>query len=525
MNRIFTLSRLVVLMLSLFLSIGTSQTINFNLPCYLQSVTRTSALVSWEWTGPFESRLVYGNAEQYGDTVFCKKNIRNDIRLTDLKPGTRYYYNILVDDKLMLNPREEFSFFTAPGDKRENMVFAIIGDTRSGEESFQSDHEDVISAITQYTMPSFLLHTGDLVDVTEQEAWRAFFKIESPLMRQCPIYPVRGNSDGNREHFSSLFEIHGKDGWNAFSYGAVYTIILNISDRKPESYFQKTIGPDTKQYLWLKAELQSNARREHPFTVVMLFPPVFRPGEDVNPFLTGTLRPLFEKHQVDLVIGGSEHYFSFATENGVNYIVSGGGGASLNPPEAIKTKQVKFMQPAFHHVRATVHYPALTLEAVDNNGTVFFSHDVISRQARQQMPPNVSGERTITLFGSKECPDCQKLKQQVIPQVLEMFTGQGITFEFRDIDEDDAYQQYLGLETMSGGKKHSFPVVAIGKKLLSGEEITVLNLEVEIQKLQHVQQYEPEKSKSPMPVLLSIVVLLLIGAGIIFIYKSQRKKG
>ena len=41
--------------------------------------------------------------------------------------------------------------------------------------------------------------------------------------------------------------------------------------------------------------------------------------------------PLFEQHGVDLVLNGHNHGYEHSIQNGVHYVVSGGGGASIYP--------------------------------------------------------------------------------------------------------------------------------------------------------------------------------------------------
>jgi hypothetical protein len=82
------------------------------------------------------------------------------------------------------------------------------------------------------------------------------------------------------------------------------------------------------------------------------------------------LAPIFEAHHVDLVFNGHDHdYERTQSINGVVYIVSGGGGASLYnvTPQAFSA----YAETAYHAVVVDVDGCALSLQAVKPDGTVF----------------------------------------------------------------------------------------------------------------------------------------------------------
>jgi glutaredoxin len=482
----------------------------FKFPPYLQNVTSHSAVVRWAWQESASARLVYGLTTDYSDTANSPAAETHAAEIKDLKPGSRYYYNLVERDNLLLDDPEQHFFYTAPEGKEESLVFAVIGDTRGGRDAFPSDHRNVINSIIKHTIPSFLLHTGDMVDVTAKKSWEEFFSMEAPLLRQCPIYPLRGNSDGSLDNFTLLFSFPGKPGWNSFSYGPVYVIALDVQFNRPDSYYREKIGRQSVQYQWLKEQLSSPQRDACPFTVVMLVAPLFTAGDKDNTLLIESLCPLFEQYGVELVLSGSLHYFSYAVHNDVSYIISGGGGAALNITGKSRSGQVTFSGAVFHHLRCLVHYPALTIEAVDNQGAVFFSHDIISRKvSASPVYEKSKNEPGIVVYVSKECPDCMAFKNRTLPAVLRSLGEPELKVEFRDVDDEDVYNQYLGLESRAGSRKHSFPVVVMGKELLSGDDLKIEALENFIRRsLAGIPEADRPSERFSLTVILIAVLIV-----------------
>ena len=82
------------------------------------------------------------------------------------------------------------------------------------------------------------------------------------------------------------------------------------------------------------------------------------------------LAPIFEANHVDVVFNGHDHdYERTQSINGVVYVVSGGGGASLYnvTPQAFSV----YAESTYHAVVVDVDNCTLNLQAVKPDGTVF----------------------------------------------------------------------------------------------------------------------------------------------------------
>ncbi|MGD9202457.1 MAG: metallophosphoesterase, partial [Chitinispirillia bacterium] len=340
----------------------------FAIPCYISNVTTTSADINWEWRRPEKSFLVYGTSLLYTDTLICDSSKNGYVHLKNLKEHTKYYYSIVVNNKAVFQDQEGYFFYTAPEDTRESVIFAVIGDTRTDDESFISDHKATIESIRNHTFPQFLIHLGDMINNTNPKPWQDFFTIESSLLKNCSFHPVRGLSDGTTEQFVERFLKPGTHSWYSFSHGPVYCIILDIPSDKSTDYYIKNIGCESEQYRWLMKQLQSDRRKNHPFTVVAFFTPLFSPLGKSDKYLLSLLPPLFSKNNVDLVLNGSDHCLSYAQYKNVSFIITGGGGAALQRFHKKKPAHVILTEYLFHHLRISIHFPTMYINAIDNRG-------------------------------------------------------------------------------------------------------------------------------------------------------------
>ena len=92
--------------------------------------------------------------------------------------------------------------------------------------------------------------------------------------------------------------------------------------------------------------------------------------EGSSPWVRAAWEPLFKKHGVQLVLNGHDHdYERIKPQAGIQYIVTGGGGAWLR-----KMKQsafTAFEKVTYHFVGITADADRWTGEAIDDHGRAF----------------------------------------------------------------------------------------------------------------------------------------------------------
>jgi hypothetical protein len=290
---------------------------------YLQDVQSDRITVAAE-TDAGESCLVLWGDGLDHETVLVADGGQHVGVLSGLAPSSCVPYQLICGTSLA----PESVLCTAPvGDAP--IRFVVFGDTRSDHQA----HADVIRAIAAES-PAFVIHTGDLVsDGGDEGQWQTFFDIEGELMRSTPVYPVVGNhdkDDGRIDIYARLFVVpegSGSDHYYRFSYGHAEFLILDNQVAGLGRPVDATV-----QGRWLAAELaawRASPQRTHRFVVVhasMYSADDSRTGEEGlrawrDEFLAAGVGGVFSGHD--------HHYARGAADNGLAFVVTGGGGAPL----------------------------------------------------------------------------------------------------------------------------------------------------------------------------------------------------
>ncbi|BDI34325.1 hypothetical protein CCAX7_63760 [Capsulimonas corticalis] len=208
--------------------------------------------------------------------------------------------------------------------KASRFTFVAYGDTRSHPEV----HRTIISLIVAQK-PEFVLQSGDLVsDGRNPAQWDEFSEITKPLRdAHIAYYPSRGNHDVGsyyQKFVTEPFEAGGNKYYYAFTRHKNHFIVLDE--------FQD-YDPGSAQYQWLEQELIKGQKtavntfvlfHESPFSVGP-----HGPTAEAQRYI----HPLFVKYRPRAVFCGHDHLYYRTTRDGVNYLVTGGGGAPLYQPD------------------------------------------------------------------------------------------------------------------------------------------------------------------------------------------------
>lgn len=86
---------------------------------------------------------------------------------------------------------------------------------------------------------------------------------------------------------------------------------------------------DEAQTAWLAAEMAASTAQ---VKIAVYHHPGLTGGlHDPSTEVQQRWMPLFEQHDVDLVLNGHNHAYEHSIQNGVHYVVTGGGGATIFP--------------------------------------------------------------------------------------------------------------------------------------------------------------------------------------------------
>ncbi len=338
---------------------------------YLQSVTGDSAIVMWETERSDMGRVIVHSPTSPDIVVVEDRPVRmHEVRVQGLQPGRRYTYRV---ESAGIVERGELS--TAPR-AGEAFSFVVFGDTRSNAGA----HRNVVERVRR-EVPDFILATGDMVNEgTNEKDWQIFFEVERDLLRDNPLYPAIGNHDREprpartaenyRKYFAVPDDSPDPERYYAFTYGNSRFLMLD------SNLYSFAL---TDQTAWIERELTmavQDAKIRHIF-VVMHHPPFSTSIHGGHSELREMWSPMFEKYRVEAVFSGHDHTYEHAEHNGVQYLVSGGGGAPLYPkdPRADKVdaKASRYFERTYNFLRLQVVGDFVEVAAMRDDGTLIES--------------------------------------------------------------------------------------------------------------------------------------------------------
>ena len=263
----------------------------------------------------------------------------------------------------------------------EKFTFVAYGDTRTNPEA----HARVIHEIVALH-PEFVLQSGDLVsDGRNPKQWAEFDRIERPLRdNHIAYYPARGNHDLGAYYPKRVTEpFDSGDKVNRLYYAFTrhrnrFIIVDSMQEYQPGS----------PQYVWLAGEL-AKAHRTAVNTFVMFHEAPFSVGpHGPTPEAQQYLHPLFARYPPRIVFCGHDHLYYRTMRDGVNYVVTGGGGAPPYRPENAQVavagdvfvkdvdnlgrplSDAQYQALIYHAVRLDVDGPRVTGTALRPDGSV-----------------------------------------------------------------------------------------------------------------------------------------------------------
>lgn len=210
-------------------------------------------------------------------------------------------------------------------------VFALYGDSRDGF----AVHRMICGRIIAGPA-SFVVSTGDLVHNADKIGlWENYREITRALRERLPYHPAKGNhDDGGEGHFEKEFGLRRP--YYAVRKGPV------------ELFFLDSNALDDGQLAWFeKAAAASGA--EHKIAVMHHVSFSLRHGRrKESRRYREKLHARFVRAGVCAVFNGHDHHFQTSVQDGVRYVVTGGGGAPLYDADTDFDRDV-FLFAKLHH--------------------------------------------------------------------------------------------------------------------------------------------------------------------------------
>ena len=342
---------------------------------YVMSTTTTSTVVAW---GSTDMRGEVVVTEPGGDVVATvaaayvgdperearrtsrqKTDPRNlpadDIyvvaaKVDGLEPTHLYCYQVMVDG-VALTERAPIGTAAAPG-LEEPTRFVAVGDVGTGGPA-----QDAIAKRMTEVPFDFMLLLGDIAyeSGTAAQLQGKFFAMYKDILRYVPIFPSIGNHERRTREGGPYFEafvLPEPERYYSFDWGDVHFVAIDTTQR------------DARQVRWLDEDLRRN---KQPWVVVFGHHPMYTNSlRGPQMWIRQAFAKILTDRKVDLVLTGHEHQYERFEVGGVNYVVSGGGGARLT---RFFGSQRALKQATVHHYLAfEVTKDKLVMKAIDING-------------------------------------------------------------------------------------------------------------------------------------------------------------
>ncbi len=324
---------------------------------YLQKISPTSVVVKWRVSTSESSykSVHYGEFPQNYSAVksdsdpksvslcsSCGNLLEHTVTLTNLSPGTRYYYEIGTSSSPLNESSARGSFMTpVGGGSPQPTRIWVIGDSGTGDAN-AAKVRDSFKNYTKKRRADLLFALGDNA-YTNGGFWEGsdgayqggLFNAISEILKDTPIYTTFSDgepySDVNTQAgpFFNNFEFpkNGENGgvssgvedYYSFDYNNIHIVVLNSLTRPRNS--------GSAMVNWLDDDLSST---NQDWIICIFHNPPYSNAVNNTSLIPNELRenivPILESHGVDLVLSGNNHWYerSFLTNNGSKITSSNG---------------------------------------------------------------------------------------------------------------------------------------------------------------------------------------------------------
>lgn len=313
---------------------------------YLQMQSPDGITIRWQSADAVRGVVRYGmkaeNLDMRLEESVAKEE--HEIRITGLKPDTRYWYAVGSEGQVSFGGGINDWFMTAPkpGSGRPVRIW-VQGDPGRALPTTLAGRDAVLAWIRAHLRPG--LPALDLWFTTGDNAYRYgrnsefqqhLFDAYPTLLRNVPYWPVYGNHDARRWAFYNIFSFpenaeaggvpSGDEHFFSFDYGQVHFIFLDShsSDRTR----------DGDMLHWLKRDL---AATRQPWLIALFHHAPYSkgshdsddPGDSKGRMIEmrENALPILEAAGVDLVLSGHSHVYERSFLLDCHY----GSSGSLKP--------------------------------------------------------------------------------------------------------------------------------------------------------------------------------------------------
>ncbi|MCB0685828.1 MAG: metallophosphoesterase [Saprospiraceae bacterium] len=262
------------------------------------------------------------------DSIDLIWNEQNDV----LEQLEELYLSNLYQSDVFL-PEEDFQVHDHASTK-----FTVWGDSQGGWAKFQA----LCNSMLYVPGLEFSIGLGDLTsDGVSMAQWFSFLTCLAPLIeKRVLVFPVAGNHDYDGYYDDLVPENYirhiiraNRPTYTNWTAGPAAFIALDPNGSFP-------LGIDKKQYDWAIEKMQSEFWQKAKWRFILLHQPPYAqgwPGYEGDQFIRTFIEDNAENYRIDFVLSGHCHDFEYLVKQygtqRTNFLISGGGGGSLEPDE------------------------------------------------------------------------------------------------------------------------------------------------------------------------------------------------
>lgn len=292
----------------------------------------------------------------------------------ELAAGSKVAYEVLAGKDSLA--RKELK--TLPARDATKLTFVALGDSGfpvRGED--QAGWEQLaVAKLMAKIDPDVAIHTGDVIYLTGQETGIVplFFAPYADTLARVPFFACLGNHDVKTEagkpELAAFPHPSNPNANRYYSFDVASAHFVCIDSNEPMRLPEGSDFGATAQGKWLKADL---AASRAPWKIAYFHHPLYsgfpkRANEQAR--MQHALEAILQEGGVELCVNGHDHFYhrtarllgGKADESGIAHVLTGGGGASLYPPEPVAITAAHAER--FHLVRFDVDGDTIQLVAL-----------------------------------------------------------------------------------------------------------------------------------------------------------------
>jgi hypothetical protein len=352
---------------------------NFSRGPFVQNMTTNSVQVIWHTVSPTIGSVSYGKDAAHlmvaNDETYSRIHA---VTLTNLEPNQTYIYQVAAQTDGGPVAEADWSSFHTLKMPGTPISFLLFGDSGQGTTA-----QFKIAEQMEATGADLVLHVGDIIYYcfNAAQADARVFSVYHDQMRTTPFFFSMGNHDGYcgmTDYLEAFYlptnSVTGTEHWYSFDHGDAHFVALATDTQGGQRY-----DLNSPQFKWLEADLAASKQKWK----FIFFHHVVR-SSSLHTYddylgnlqydkyeLQAYIGTLAAKYGAQVIFNGHDHnYERFATYEGYNSFVSGGGGASLYGQAIQEEGSVQFYT-RYNFLKVTVNGAEMAVEAIDDNGVVF----------------------------------------------------------------------------------------------------------------------------------------------------------